>query len=55
MHCEDAYLPGDVSVMPYVIVTSFICISRTTRFITSIGHGLPAGALLVSMLVELGL
>ena len=33
---------GDVSVMPYMIVTSSMCISVTTRFITSTGHGAPA-------------
>ena len=33
---------GEVSVMPYMIVTSSMCISATTRFITSTGHGDPA-------------
>ena len=33
---------GDVSVMPYAMVTSAMCISATTRFITSTGHGEPA-------------
>src|SRR6185503_15967112 len=33
---------GEVSVMPYMIVTSDMFISTTTRFITSTGHGAPA-------------
>jgi hypothetical protein len=33
---------GLVSVMPYAIVTSLMCISETTRFIVSIGQGEPA-------------
>ena len=33
---------GDVSVMPYMIVTSVMCISDTTRFMTSTGQGAPA-------------
>ena len=33
---------GEVSVMPYMIVTSVMCISATTRFMTSTGHGAPA-------------
>lgn len=41
-HERETYLPGEVSVMPYVMVTSFMCISFTTRFMTSMGQGLPA-------------
>ena len=33
---------GDVSVMPYPMQISLACISLTTRFITSTGHGAPA-------------
>ena len=33
---------GDVSVMPYAIVTAPMCMSAITRFITSTGHGEPA-------------
>src|SRR5437764_10246543 len=33
---------GDVSVMPYAMVISWACISLTTRFMTSTGHGAPA-------------
>ncbi len=32
---------GDVSVMPYAIVTSRMCIRWITCFITSTGHGAP--------------
>ena len=35
-------LAGLVSVMPYAIPTSSMCISLVTRFITSMGHELPA-------------
>ena len=33
---------GEVSVIPYMIVTSAMFISATTRFITSTGQGEPA-------------
>ena len=33
---------GEVSVMPYMIVTSVMCISDTTRFMSSTGQGAPA-------------
>ena len=33
---------GEVSVIPYMIVTSAMFISATTRFITSTGQGDPA-------------
>ena len=35
-------LTGDVSVMPYAMVISAMCISSMTRVMTSIGHGEPA-------------
>jgi hypothetical protein len=33
---------GEVSVMPYPMVTSLMCISSTHCFMTSTGHGEPA-------------
>ena len=33
---------GEVSVIPYAMVTSSMCISLMTRFITSTGQGEPA-------------
>jgi hypothetical protein len=39
---EDIVITGELSVCPYIMVISGQCISLTTRFITSIGHGAPA-------------
>ena len=38
----DIVITGELSVCPYMIVISGQCISCTTRFMTSIGHGAPA-------------
>ena len=38
----DIVITGELSVCPYMIVICGQCISLTTRFITSIGHGAPA-------------